>query len=166
MYSSPHHPHTNKASKLGILDLKRGLPCEDTLPVMAMWSMAVKIRTEAGRMLPVAFTIPDNSGSISRRDFGCAWNKTTTLKHVLVYSYLVGVFFPPVWKICSSNWIISPARGEKKIYIWNHHLVMVYSWSYFWIILVYSWAMLGPTRLLNCWWALPCLITIGIHYSL
>mmetsp|Transcript_73559 Transcript_73559/g.116931 ORF Transcript_73559/g.116931 Transcript_73559/m.116931 type:complete len:286 (-) Transcript_73559:441-1298(-) len=33
---------------------------KEHVPVMAMWSMAVKIRTEAGRMLPVAFTMPDN----------------------------------------------------------------------------------------------------------
>ena len=28
--------------------------------------------------------------------------------------FLVGGFFPPIWKICSSNWIISPGRGETK----------------------------------------------------
>ena len=27
---------------------------------------------------------------------------------------IVGGFFPPIWKICSSNWIISPSRGENK----------------------------------------------------
>ena len=29
----------------------------------------------------------------------------------------------PIWKICSSNWIISPIRGEHKN-IWIHHLVL------------------------------------------
>ncbi len=37
-------------------------------------------------------------------------------------SFLVGGFFLLFWKICSSNWIISPGfRGEKKK-IWKHHL--------------------------------------------
>ena len=30
---------------------------------------------------------------------------------------LVGGFFPPIWKICSSNWIISSGRGENKKYL-------------------------------------------------
>ena len=33
----------------------------------------------------------------------------------------------PIWKICSSNWIISPSRVKKK-YIWNQHLE--YDWCY------------------------------------
>ena len=28
----------------------------------------------------------------------------------------------PIWKICSSNWIISPGRGENKKYLSCHHL--------------------------------------------
>ena len=28
----------------------------------------------------------------------------------------------PIWKICSSNWIISPRFGVKTKNIWNHHL--------------------------------------------
>ena len=28
----------------------------------------------------------------------------------------------PIWKICSSKWIISPGRGENKKYLSNHHL--------------------------------------------
>ena len=28
----------------------------------------------------------------------------------------------PIWKICSSNWIISPIKGEHLTTIWNHHL--------------------------------------------
>ena len=36
---------------------------------------------------------------------------------------LVGGFkFQPIWKICSSNWIISPGRGENKKYLSCHHL--------------------------------------------
>ncbi len=30
---------------------------------------------------------------------------------------------PPIWKICSSKWIISPRFGVKINNIWNHHLV-------------------------------------------
>ena len=30
-------------------------------------------------------------------------------------------WFRPIWKICSSNWIISMDRGENKN-TWNHHL--------------------------------------------
>ena len=29
----------------------------------------------------------------------------------------------PIWKICSSNWIISPGRDEHLLHIWNHQLV-------------------------------------------
>ena len=31
---------------------------------------------------------------------------------------------PPLWKICSSNWIISPRIGVKIKHIWNHHPVL------------------------------------------
>ena len=31
-------------------------------------------------------------------------------------------FFPPIWKICSSNWIISPGIGMNIKNIWKHHL--------------------------------------------
>ncbi len=33
-------------------------------------------------------------------------------------------WFQPIWKICSSNWIISPCRnvGVKIKNVWNHHL--------------------------------------------
>ena len=30
-----------------------------------------------------------------------------------------------IWKICSSNWRISPGRGESKIEKWNHHIVII-----------------------------------------
>ena len=30
-------------------------------------------------------------------------------------------WFQPIWKICSSNWIISPDRGKHKKHFWNHH---------------------------------------------
>ena len=30
----------------------------------------------------------------------------------------------PIWKICSSNWIISPNRDKNKTYIWSHHLAI------------------------------------------
>ena len=32
---------------------------------------------------------------------------------------------PPIWKICSSNWIIFPNIGMKITHIWNHHPVMI-----------------------------------------
>ena len=32
-----------------------------------------------------------------------------------------------IWKICSSNWIISPGIGMKIKHIWNHHPVLVAS---------------------------------------
>ncbi len=32
-------------------------------------------------------------------------------------------WFQPIWKICSSNWIISPGR-VKITNVWNHHLEM------------------------------------------
>ena len=31
-------------------------------------------------------------------------------------------WFPPIWKICSSNWKSSPRFGVKIKHIWNHHL--------------------------------------------
>ncbi len=31
--------------------------------------------------------------------------------------------FQPIWKICSSNWIIFPGRDEHSKNVWNHHLV-------------------------------------------
>ena len=37
-----------------------------------------------------------------------------------------GWWFQPIWKICSSNWIISPRIGVKIKNIWNHHLLVVY----------------------------------------
>ena len=33
------------------------------------------------------------------------------------------LWFQPIWKICSSNWIISPGRDEIKTYLSCHHLV-------------------------------------------
>ena len=33
-------------------------------------------------------------------------------------------WFQTIWKICSSNWIISPGRGKKEKNIWNHHPVL------------------------------------------
>ena len=35
---------------------------------------------------------------------------------------LVGGFNQPIWKICSSNWMISPGFGVKIKHVWNHHL--------------------------------------------
>ena len=32
---------------------------------------------------------------------------------------------PPIWKICSWNWIIFPGIGMKIKNLWNHHLVIV-----------------------------------------
>ena len=29
-------------------------------------------------------------------------------------------WFQPIWKICSSNWIISPGFGVKRNFFWNH----------------------------------------------
>ena len=36
--------------------------------------------------------------------------------------------FQPIWKICSSNWIISPVGMNIKT-IWNHHLAMYGLWK-------------------------------------
>ena len=33
------------------------------------------------------------------------------------WGYWTSWWFQPLWKICSSNWIISPGRGENKIYL-------------------------------------------------
>ena len=35
-------------------------------------------------------------------------------------------WFQPIWKICSSNCIISPGIGMEIKSIWNHHLLVVY----------------------------------------
>ena len=32
-------------------------------------------------------------------------------------------WFQPIWKICSSNWIIPPSRGKNKKFLSCHHLV-------------------------------------------
>ena len=44
--------------------------------------------------------------------------------------YLIVGFFPPIWKICSSNWTSSPNRGENKN-IWNHHLNILLTLFFF-----------------------------------
>ena len=38
-------------------------------------------------------------------------------------SILSSWWFQPIYKICPSNWIISPGRGENKN-VWNHHLLI------------------------------------------
>ena len=40
---------------------------------------------------------------------------------------LAGWWFQPIWKICSSKWIISPGIGVKIKSIWNHYPVWGYS---------------------------------------
>ena len=40
-------------------------------------------------------------------------------------SFLVGGWTNPFLKICSSNWIISPGRGENTKYLSCHHLVLL-----------------------------------------
>ncbi len=37
-------------------------------------------------------------------------------------------WFQPIWKICSSNWIISPIFGVNIKNIWNHHLDLHQVW--------------------------------------
>ena len=32
----------------------------------------------------------------------------------------------PIWKVCSSNWIISPSRFENRKYLSCHHLIAVF----------------------------------------
>ena len=51
------------------------------------------------------------------RTCGYAMIKTETIRDIYTSWWL-----QPIWKICSSNWIISPNRDENKN-IWNHHLV-------------------------------------------
>ena len=49
-----------------------------------------------------------------------------------IYSSYATWWFPPIWKICSSNWMISLYRDENKKYlkIWNHHLVWCTSFPF------------------------------------
>ena len=45
-------------------------------------------------------------------------------------------WFPPIWTICSSKWIISPRIGGNIKNVWNHHLDMMLicqGVSYLWI---------------------------------
>ena len=37
------------------------------------------------------------------------------------------VFHQPIRKICSSNYIISPNRGEYKKNLWNHHIELIWT---------------------------------------
>ena len=50
---------------------------------------------------------------------GLVWSH---IMYVLVNGYISSWWFQPIWKICSSNWIISPTRGEHKKYLSCHHL--------------------------------------------
>ena len=38
-------------------------------------------------------------------------------------NFPTSLWFQPIWKICSSKWIISPSRGENKKDLSCHHLV-------------------------------------------
>ena len=46
--------------------------------------------------------------------FGISFSRGLFSRDMLVSGRVVGGFFPPIWKICSSNWIISPGRGWNK----------------------------------------------------
>ena len=48
--------------------------------------------------------------------------------YLLLNRDLVGGFFPPIWKICPSNWIISLRIGVNIKNLRNHHLGMLMSW--------------------------------------
>ena len=41
---------------------------------------------------------------------------------LLLLHIITNWWFQPIWKICSSNWIISPIRVEHKKYLSCHHL--------------------------------------------
>ncbi len=42
-------------------------------------------------------------------------------QNVLSINRFTSWWFQPIWKICSSNWIISSSRGENKKYLSCHH---------------------------------------------
>ena len=52
------------------------------------------------------------------------WENDPKKKGIAFEISLVGGFFPPIWKICWSNWKSSPIFGVKIKNLWNHHLVI------------------------------------------
>ena len=64
-------------------------------------------------------------------------------------------WFQPIWKICSSNWIISPNfRGEHKRYLSCHHLVesgglWVYLRSFVWQEIMAKNRVSSPQRIMS-----------------
>ncbi len=42
-------------------------------------------------------------------------------------------WFQPIWKICSSKWIISPGIGVNMKNVWNHHLDNVSFAQLYWL---------------------------------
>ena len=43
-----------------------------------------------------------------------------------LYFFLLFWLKQPIWKICSSNWIISPSREKNKRYLSCHHPVLIF----------------------------------------
>ena len=57
----------------------------------------------------------------------CAWDSAENM-FLDIFGYFSGWWLNQlIWKICSSNWIISPGIGMKIKHIWNHHPVLVAS---------------------------------------
>ena len=53
----------------------------------------------------------------------------------------------PLWKLCSSNWIISPRFGMKIKHIWNHHLEQIHPRS----LTAWPWTNGGLEDYLDYW---------------
>ena len=45
---------------------------------------------------------------------------------ITIFWWDTGLWFHPIWKICSSNWTSAPNRGENQKNIWNH--LVIFRW--------------------------------------
>ena len=70
-------------------------------------------------------------GHITVNSWGQGVETPRLINHTLLWrtTKLVGGWTNPLWKICSSNWIISPRLKNKRC-IWNHHPAWVQALSW------------------------------------
>ena len=65
-----------------------------------------------------------------------SWSRSVTCNPVYVqrkyffFRSFSSWWFQPIWKICLSNWIISPRFGVKIKNIWNHHQIIQFNWVF------------------------------------
>ena len=106
--------------------------------------------------------------------YGSMWTQKKSLLLSSVCSYTLQLFTivggwtnRPNWKICSSNWIISPTVGLKIKNVWNHQLDLKLTYSQhpkkrlFWCTRILWWLApkrqhFGPEVLMSSKWFPNC----------